>query len=199
VAPNNFTNHSVFQQSYRPIDWDQSFFSDMTPRDFPLDTTIGREEVSPFYGALAREPDSVAIVEFPMLIGDHFNPFYYYQHFHGKRVIVGYCRDFGRGPGLAHGNIFGNTYVDQVLGRVEEPGRLRFRNMVEMADLEAIQAGGAKYVVLHRSFGAQLSRAAVPHPCLGRLEALYRQRLGPPAFEDESVCVFRVGVKPPGS
>jgi hypothetical protein len=36
------------------------------------------DEVSPFYGLLAKESGMRPVVEYPMMIGDHFNPLYYY-------------------------------------------------------------------------------------------------------------------------
>ena len=79
------------------------------------------------------------MVEYPMMIGDHFNPFYYYQHFHRRPVMVGYTSDMSLARGLAAGNIYGNTYIDQVLSLVHDQSRLRFRNLISMDDLPAMR------------------------------------------------------------
>ena len=191
VAPNNFTNHGAFQHRYKPIDWQKSFFSDFTPTGFPLITTIQIEEISPFYGFLAEHPTARPIVEYPMLIGDHFNPLYYYQHFHRRRVVVGYTRDMTLARGLAAGNIYGNTYIDQVLTLVPDPSRLRFRNLVDLDDLPAIRARGVQYVILHKQFEAQLPAVAPPPPALDRLWRKYHEAVGEPAYEDAHIAVFR--------
>lgn len=192
VAPNSFTNHGAYQHRYGLINWTQSFFSDFTPPDFPLTTTIRADEVSPFYQQLAEQPNQRPIVEYPMLIGDHFNPLYYYQHFHRRPVLVGYTTDMKLPPGMATGNIYGNTYIDQVLSLVPDSSRLRFRNLVSMDDLAAMRARGAEYVILHKRFEAQLPAIALPPPALERLSRACRKELGAPAYEDAHITAFRL-------
>jgi len=192
VAPNNFTSHGAYQHRYGPIDWQRSFCSDFAPAGFPWTTTIRADEVSPFYRRLAEEPDGRPVVEYPMLIGDHFNPLYFYQHFHRHPVLVGYTTDIRLARGLAPGNIYGNTYIDQVLSLVTDPDRLRFRNLVRMDDIAAMRARGAGYVILHKRFEAGLPGVAAPLADLERLAAEYRQELGAPAYEDAHVVAFRL-------
>jgi Dolichyl-phosphate-mannose-protein mannosyltransferase len=192
VAPNNFTSHGVYQHRYGLIDWSHSFYSDFTPAGSRLNTVIRAGEVSPFYEMLADHPDGRPIVEYPMLIGDHFNPLYYYQHFHRRPVIVGYTTDVELLGGLAPGNIYGNTYVDEVLSLIKDQSRVRFRNMISMDDLAAMRARGVQSIVLHKRFEAQLSEVAAPPPDLGRLYHEYQGKLGAPAYEDANVVVFRL-------
>jgi hypothetical protein len=192
VAPNNFTSHGAYQHRYGTIDWQKSFYSDFTPADFTLRTTIRVDEVSPFYGLLAKESGTRAVVEYPMLIGDHFNPLYYYQHFHRRPVIVGYTTDMTLASGLAPGNIFGNTYIDQVLSLISDPSRMRFRNLISMDDLPAMRARGVEFIILHKRFEAQLPEVAPPPPDLNRLWHEYQKALGAPFYEDEHVAVFKL-------
>jgi Dolichyl-phosphate-mannose-protein mannosyltransferase len=191
-TPNNFTSHGAYQHRYGTIDWRQSFYSDITPASFTLTTTIRADEISPFYAQFANEPGARPIVEYPMMIGDHFNPLYYYQHFHRRPVIVGYTTDVSLAKGLAAGNIYGNTYIDQVLSLISDPSRLKFRNLISMDDLSAMRARGVEYVVLHKQFEAQLSYVAQPLPDLDRLHNKYRKELGEPFYEDAHVVVFRL-------
>lgn len=192
VAPNNFTNHGAFQHHYGAIDWRRSFYSDLTPARFTLTITIRADEVSPFYQLLASNMDGRPVVEFPMMIGDQFNPFYYYQHFHLRPVIVGYTTDVSLPRGLASGNIYGDTYIDQVLSLIDEPSRLRFLNLISMDDLTAMRGRGVEYVILHKHFEAQLPGVGLPLPDVERLWNQYRQALGPPFFEDAHIAVFRL-------
>jgi hypothetical protein len=192
VVPNNFTSHGAYQHRYGQIDWNRSFHSDFTPASFALNTTIRADEVSPFYGMLAKNANGRPIVEYPMLIGDHFNPLYYYQYFHRRPVLVGYTTDLVLSRGLASGNIYGNTYIDQVLSLIREPSRMRFRNLVLMDDLKAMRGRGVEYVVLHKRFEAQLPEVALPLPDLERLWQKYRKILGVPFYEDAYVAVFRL-------
>jgi hypothetical protein len=192
VVPNNFTSHAVFQDSYRPIDWRESFFSEMAPHHFWLDTTISNSQVSAFYDQLATDTVTSAIIEYPMMVGDHFDPYYYYQHFHKKRVLVGYSTTFTESRGLAAGNVFGNTYIDEVLSLVSDKGKLRFRNLVDMDDEASIAGSGAGYAILHRKFAAELWRVAKPPPCIPQLEEKYRRLYGQPVFDDGNMVVFRL-------
>jgi hypothetical protein len=192
VAPNNFTSHGAYQHRYGRIDWHRSFYSDFTPAGYPFTTTIRVDEVSPFYRQLAELPDGRPVVEYPMLIGDHFNPLYYYQHFHRHPVVVGYTTDMTRTWGLAQGNIFGNTYIDQVLSLIKDPARLRFRNLVDMDHLAAMRARGVEFVILHKRYEAQLPEVAPAPPDLERLDREYRQAIGAPCYEDAHLVVFRL-------
>lgn len=192
LAPNNFTNHGAYQQSYQPIDWSRSFYSDITPANFTLVTTVRADEVSPFYGDLAKSPDGRPIVEYPLVIGDQFDPLYYYQHFHRRPVIVGYATDVFLNTGLAAGNIFGNSYADQVLSLIKNPGLLRFHNLISMDDLAAMRARSVEYIILHKHFEAQLPQVMLPLPDLERLDHKYRSELGAPAYEDAHIVAFRL-------
>jgi uncharacterized membrane protein len=192
TSPNNFTSHGAYQHRYAPIDWSQSFYSDLTPAGFTLVTTIRADEISPFYRQLAAEPNQQPVIEYPMLIGDHFNPFYYYQHFHKRPVLVGYTTDVVLSRGLAAGNIFGNTYIDQVLSRVEKPAQLKFQNLVCLDDLAAMRARHAEYVILHKQFEAQLSLVKTPPPDLDRLSREYSTKIGAPIYEDAEIVVFHL-------
>jgi hypothetical protein len=191
-SPNSFTSHGAYQHRYSLIDWRRSFYSDFTPAGFRLVTTIRADEISPFYRTLGQQPGNRPIVEYPMLIGDHFNPLYYYQYFHRRPVIVGYATDVTLARGLAAGNIFGNTYIDQVMTLASGRSKLKFHNLVSMDDLADMRRRGAEYVILHKMFEAQLSAVASPPPDLERLWLGYRKSLGPPAYEDDHIAVFRL-------
>ncbi len=191
-TPNNFTSHGVFQHRYEPIDWSHSFYSDFISPEVNLKTAIRADEVSPFYKKLGDTSDDRPIVEFPMMIGDHCNPLYYYQYFHRRPVLVGYVTDANLSANLAPGNVFANTYIDQVLSRVPDKSRLRFRNLIPMEDLSAMQARRVEYIVLHKRFEAHLDEFTAPMPDLPRLYQEYSRKLGPPAYEDDHLAVFQI-------
>jgi hypothetical protein len=93
---------------------------------------------------------------------------------------------------LAPGNIYGNTYIDQVLSLVDDKSRLKFRNLISMDDLPAMRAHGVEYVILHKRFEAQLPEVASPPPDLDRLWHKYRKVLGAPIYEDAHIAVFKI-------
>jgi hypothetical protein len=192
VGPNSFTSHGIYQHRYAPIDWRISFFSDLTPHGFPLRTTILQAEVSPFYAELAEHPGNRPVIEYPMIIGDHFNLLYYYQHFHHRRIIAGYTCDMAAENRVGAGNIYGNTYIDQVLTLVSDISKLHFRNLVSIDELNAVRATGAEYVIVHKVYEAQVPAVAPPPPKIRELLARYRSALGLPAYEDEHLAAFRL-------
>jgi len=138
--------------------------------------------------------DGRPVSEFPMMIGDLFNPFYYCQHFHRRPVIVGYTTDVSLARGLASGNVCGDTCIDQVLSLIREPSRLHFHNLISMDDLTAMRVRGVKFVILHKYFEAQLAEVGLPMPDLERLWNQYhhQQALGPPFCEDAHIAVFKL-------
>jgi hypothetical protein len=157
---------------------------------------IQAEEVSPLYQTLKQEAGDRPIVEYPMVIGDAFNALYYYQHFHRRPVLVGYATDVALPLGLADGNIFGNTYIDQVLSLAPAQPRRHFRNFVDMDDVSKMRDRNVEYVILHKHFESQLPQFMLPLPDLERLFKKYSKALGAPCYEDEHIAVFRLGGPP---
>lgn len=191
-APNNFTNHGAYQQRYGPMDWSHSFYSDFIPPELGRQTAVRAEDVSAFYRNLGNTRDEHPLVEYPMMLGDHFNPLYYYQYFHRRPVLVGYETDVNALGSLASGKVYGNNYVDHVLSLVSDPSRLRFRNLVSMEDLSAMRVRGVTYIVLHKRYESELYHIAPPMPDLPRLYQEYSQKIGPPFYEDVNIVVFKL-------
>jgi hypothetical protein len=189
MAPNQFTNHGIFQHNYKKLDWSHSFVSDFLPSNFPIETSIRIEDLSGFYGVLREHPNQRPIVEYPMLIGDHFNPLYFYQWHHRRPILVGYTRSPDAPRRLQVGGVYGNTYIDEVMNLIEDPTQLRFRNLIEMHDIEGMRAKGAEYVILHKRFEAELWQVARPPPALKTLMVQYREML-PLVHEDSAMAVF---------
>jgi hypothetical protein len=186
LPPNNFTNHNAYQHQSESIDWQSSYNSDFTRGRY----RIHPGEISPFYRRLADHPNSRPIVEYPMFIGDDFNPLYYYQYFHRRPVLVGYTTNMLSLGDLGAGNVFGNTYIDEVLSLVPDPAKLQFRNLVSMGDLGAMRVRGAEYVILHKHFEGHLYEIAPPPPGLDQLRDEYQKALGDPVYEDMHIVVF---------
>ena len=192
VVPNNFTNDGAYQHRYGIIDWRWSFYSELVPSGPTLRTVISAREVSPFYVSLGQHPDGRPIVEYPMMIGDHVNLLYYYQHFHRHPVIVGYATDVSIPIGLNAGGVYGNAYIDQVLSLVPNQSRMHFRNLIAMTDLAGMRSRKVEYLILHKRFEADLPQITLPLPDLERLSNQYHKMLGEPCYEDEHITVFRL-------
>lgn len=191
ASPNNFTNHCAFQESYEPPNWDQSYITDMGP-----EFLLNRKDIPRFYQRLSSELNVTAVIEYPMVVGD-FN-LYYYQHFHGKKVIAGYFTKLDimvaeKSPGF----VCSNTYVDQILSRMADTSKLKFRNMISVADIEALRHSQAEYIILHKNLMTEFSPhlhgshnqiyKTIPH-----LYQIYRSYFASPVFEDNNLIVFRI-------
>jgi len=135
-----------------------------------------------------------------MYVGDAFNLHWYAQHFHRKPVAVGYVPDVSFPP-LPYGNEFtyGAAPLDHVFGRIGAlgwTGRMRFRNIVSLADPERLRRDFSGWLlVVHRDVlgeTLELDSATlefIPPPDLAaRLTAAF----GDPAFADDRLTVWRI-------
>ncbi len=198
ARPNNFTNHSAFQESYEPLSWDRSYFSDVKSEEWPGSFT-DTENIPSFYQRLSSQPDADVIIECPMLIRDHYNLYYYYQYFHKKWIIVGYYSPREHLEVKFGDMVYGDMYTCEVLYKVSDASKLRFTNMIDMTDIVAIRNSRAKYIILHKNIESEMalnipSNAAKPDAFLYlrtvHLNKLYRNSFGPPVFEDDNLLVF---------
>lgn len=190
AKPNNFTNHSAFQESYKPLNWDQSYTSEIAKEFF----SIERKRIPAFYSQLAKEPP-LSIIEFPMSFVNQSNLYYYYQHFHRQRVLAGYLAriDVFKSPPL--------PWMDWALSLVSlvpEPKRFSFRNMVDLDDANAIKSSGAKYLILHNTLFYEEWTPHGNYPrqdppaAIGPLAEHFSRTFGSPVFSDKDTVVFEI-------
>lgn len=206
VSPNNFTNHSAFQGSYEHHTWDRSDARHIF-NDFPAK----QDEIPGFYHWLNEQNDIQTIIEYPFDFANSNNLLYYYQHFHKKRVIVGYSRErkyMLRGIGLTmppedEARLGEDVnlcmgWLDSVLCRTGDAGTQRFRNMLDIADRSAIVRSQADVIVLHRGVTVLCELpeghdfATLYYPSVPEVEVGFRQAFGTPIYEDDSIICFRI-------
>jgi len=173
--PNNFTNHSAFQESYEAFSVEKPYKS-----GFYDVFTVDENSVHNFYKKIGSEKDTYKIIEYPMIIADHLNPFYYYQFFHKKGVIIGYFSN--------------SSFVGRCLNAPETKDNLHFKNMVDLSNIRDITASNAKYIILHKNV---LNEAAATHNSdfngyVDTLKEKYVKVFGPPIVEDQSIIVFGI-------
>jgi hypothetical protein len=211
VRPNNFTNHSAFQGSYRQPTWECSVANTVYPA-----FSVRQDQIPPFYRWLGGQSNVKTIVEYPLDICDYNDLFYYYQHFHRKRVIAGYSTDptlLGSGytpsPDRDKSPFsIGIASADQVLSCVADPTKLAFQNMIEVQDPATLLGSKADLIVLHKcirtlnlmSNGAEAASThdtiQVYYRSAELLKVRFKEAFGPPAYEDEQMICF--WIKPPG-
>ena len=162
-APNNFTNHSAFQESYETAGLQMPRYSRMFPWLGDHLTT----SLPAFYQALPVNAD--CLIEYPMMIGDHCNLYYYYQQRHKKRVVVGYTMDVPWEMDRTDG-VYGSCLINHVFREVKDKCQIRFHNIVNIQDAAAVQKTGADYLVVHLNLMIEMYGGAI-EPESGRLPA----------------------------
>jgi hypothetical protein len=213
VSPNNFSNHAAFQGSYRRHTWSSSEAGTVYPS-----LSIHTNQIPPFYFWLAGQSNLTAIIEYPFEVCDFNNLFYYYQHFHQKRVIAGYCRNYkllgcdatpAPEPGSSTAAAGAMLSADTILSCVPDRTKLTFHNMVNILDLAAMNNSPAGVIVLHKYILALNPKAGAAEGTTpsGRIQEYYRsvkllrdpfqQAFGPPVYEDEQMVCFWVHAVPP--
>ena len=189
--PNNFTNHSAFQDSYKSHIWTYS-----RPRDLTPGYLMKKEDISKFYFSLSKQSGVHTIIEYPMLMGDPVNLHYYYQHFHKKNILVGFSQNLII-PERTQDYINGKYSVDYVLSRLPDLKKGKFKNMVDMDNIEAIKSSTAAYIILHKHFISEMfpylkSKKAQENEAVLYYSQTYRKYFGNPIFEDKNIIVFKI-------
>ena len=182
--PNNFTNQSAYQYHYESHDWETS-----PERDLAAGIVMYRADIPSMYGSplLARFP---GIIEYPMLLGDHFNFYYYYQHFHRRPVRVGYVPNLNLGWRRDQ-YVIANQTIDHVLRGLspEQLARSNWRSMVNLADPAALRQHYPGWlVILHNDpLGEAFPGspdASEPYPYIAITAGIMQQAFGTPVFSD---------------
>ena len=211
--PNNFTNHSAFQGSYKTHTWKKSDANTVFPA-----FSVATNQIPAFYYWLQNQEDIGTIIEYPFDVCDYNNQFYYYQHFHKKNIIAGYCSDrtlLGyKFPTVSADESFtiGIFGADQILSRVAGQTKLNFRNMVDVTSPDAILRSNAGILILHKYIMAPKFTSGAPGKDLLRdeitglsyeiipvyynstatLEVRFEKEFGSPAYEDDQIICFRI-------
>jgi len=187
-APNNFTNHSAFQESYEPAPRHLPRRSKM----FPKSANLQKTTLPDFYQRLPADAD--CIIEYPMMLGDLYNLNYFYQQHHRKRVVVGYTMDVPWEHDRTDG-VYSRCLMNHVFCKIPFPSRLRFRSIVNIYNAEAVEKTGADYLVIHFNLLAELyndpvetkyGRTPALKECLEKMVQCY----GKPVYIDRTMIVF---------
>jgi hypothetical protein len=191
LKPNNFAMHSAFLESYRSTDWERPYRS-----QFCQEFGITKKNVPDFYLRLASDDAVRAIVEYPMPIEDHYNIHYYYQHFHGKRIYVGYVLGEPHYPTLAGQACPPMEPIGDLL--LDADGRqqdVHFTNLIDIKNPAAIQRTGASYFVVHKNYFAEIRgvKAVAIEPQAQAVATYLRGMFGEPRHEDSRLWVFGIG------
>jgi hypothetical protein len=193
TSPNNFTNHSAYQFRYDPIQWQQrSPERDLTPGVSMMYGNIPR-----FYFQSPLLAAAKGIIEYPMMIGDQLNLYYYYQHFHRLPVVAGYVPDnidTPVEPGRDY--VYGDWPIDSVMGAMPELFRKK-ASWKTMADLRDISGLHSRYkgwiIIIHRDPLSEIFQNDSPDfPMSLKLVNDLSAALGGPVEVDDQLAVWTI-------
>jgi hypothetical protein len=194
AAPNNFTNHSAFIESGQFGGWDRLYHSLFLHKP----GSYVPPRMSPFYRDMPKRTQR--LIEYPMMLCDHYNYYYFYQHYHGKQIVIGYTDIVDSMP-LERDGIREEFFVNHVIRAVDDKRGIRFRNMVNILDVGAVRRSRADYLICHKNLlseflpGIQLLPNTLT-PGMKECVEHATKNFGPPVFEDETIIVFEVADKP---
>jgi hypothetical protein len=188
--PNNFTNHSAFQYNYEPIRWE-----DRSPeRELRPGVSMRYADIPRFY--FDRSLQAKGIIEYPVMVGDQFNVYFYYQHFHRLPVMGGFLssqvfEEYQPGGDF----IVGSSPIDYVMSAIPKfGGRPAWRAMVDLNDTERLTSQFAGWlIVVHWNPLFDLNQDISPElPLTTEAAHTLTKRLGSPIFKDARVAVWQL-------
>ena len=202
ATPNNFTNHSAFEGSYMPYHWECSDARSVYPA-----YSIMQDQIPQFYHWLRKQSNIKSIIEYPFDICDYNDLFYYYQYFHKKNVIAGYCinpkllgytsyRDSD--PYINASFTVGILSADQILSSVDDPKKLLFHNMIDITDVKNMTGSQADIIVLHKYVMAlrilpdHTDSIPVYYNSVTFFNSQFREIFGPPVYEDMQIICYHI-------
>ena len=191
--PNNFTNHSCYQYRYEPIQWETA----SPERDLAPGMMVPYSEIPPFYFNRNLLSEAKGLIEFPMLIGDHFNVYYYYQHFHNLPVVAGFVssallNEFAN----AREFVYGDSPIEYVLASVPEALRSRatWRTMIDLQDIEKLRKRYSGWLmVFHVNPAQEVMRDGAPDLPFSNMVSMYISgNFGYPLYVDGKTIVWKI-------
>jgi hypothetical protein len=117
-------------------------------------------------------------VEYPTIIPDHENPYYFYQFYHRCRVMTAFTLD---------------DVIGQFLGARRNRDGLRFTNMMVLDGRRAVPGSGDRFLVIHRDIRAEIGHEVWGAASAVEVQALmaeYGKLYGPAVYSDAWITVY---------
>ncbi|MEE9118011.1 MAG: hypothetical protein V3U02_05395 [Calditrichia bacterium] len=125
---------------------------------FPSEKTID-QRIPEFYRTLKKEKENFSIIEYPVIIQDRYNPIYYYQSYHRKKILKGYFLSHAlkKQWRIRHkGNV--SIWPVEIMLSLLENNKINFskiinlfHDFIDLYDIPSIRNSGAKYIILHKN------------------------------------------------
>lgn len=193
ASPNNFTNHSAYQYRYEPIQWRQR----SPERDLVPGISLEYRNIPQFYFQSPLLAAAKGVIEYPVMIGDQLNLYYYYQHFHRRPVVAGFVSNNIYAP-VEPGRdfVYGDWSFDSVMSGMPEPLRKKtsWHTMVDLNDSGALRSRFNGWVVIiHRDPLSEIFQrdSSDSRMSLGMVEVMTKA-FGSPGFLDGQIAAWMI-------
>jgi len=193
TAPNNFTNHSAYQYRYDPIQWQQR----SPERDLSPGISMEYRNIPQFYFQISQLKTAKGVIEYPMMIGDHMNLYYYYQHFHRLPVVAGFVSDNRYAPVVPGRDfVYGDWPIDSVLVGMPEVLRKKtsWNTMTDLNDLGVLRSRFKGWlIIVHRDPLSEIYRNNSPDNQMSSiLVNEMTHAFGIPVFADGQLAAWMI-------
>jgi hypothetical protein len=190
---NNFTNHSAYQYRYEPIQWLQH----SPERDLMPGISMEYRNIPRFYFQSPLLAPAKGIIEYPVMIGDQLNLYYYYQHFHHLPVVAGYVSNNTYVPFVPGRDfVFGDWSFDSVLAGIPEQFRKKtsWHTMVDINDIGELRRRFKGWlIVIHRDpLGEIFKRDPFDNRMSLDMLNVMTRFFGAPRFADEQLAAWMI-------
>jgi hypothetical protein len=193
AQPNNFSNHSAYQYRYDPIQWHQR----SPERDLTPGVSLEFGGIPRFYFTSPLIAHAKGVIEYPVLIGDQLNLYYYYQHFHRRTVMAGFVANNLFAP-VEPGRdfVYGNWPIDSVMTAMPESLRkkMSWNAMVDLNDIKVLRSRFKGWIIIvHRDPLSEIFQKDSPdNPMSLELVNGLSAALGAPDALDEQLAVWTI-------
>lgn len=193
AAPNSFTNHSAYQYRYEPIQW----LERSPERDLMPGISMEYGNVPQFYLQSPLLKASKGIIEYPVMIGDQMNLYYYYQHFHRLPVVAGFTSNNLSVPVMPGRDfVYGDWSFDSVMTGMPERHRRKasWHTMADLNDAEVLRKRFKGWtVIIHRNPLREVLRNDSPDNQMSlALPEVMAGSFGDPVYADEQIAAWMI-------
>jgi hypothetical protein len=166
-------------------------------RDLTPGVSLRYDSIPKFYLQSSLLSTAKGIIEYPVLIGDQLNLYYYYQHFHRLPVVAGFASNNIYAP-ISPGRdyVYGDWVIDSVMGAIPKSlsDKTSWRTMVDLGNPNLLRARFKGWLlIIHRdTFGEIFNKNLNENPMSIRLAGEMIEFFGNPDYSDEKIAVWKM-------
>lgn len=167
-----------------------------------------------FYKRLSEEKGEFSVIEYPMIVPDHYNIYPDYQSLHKKEILIGYFYSHALKKQW-HVKNESDTDIwplEVILGNLDNKKiNLANMNIIDLYDINSLRSSKAKYIILHKHLVEEIISVQKGLQNYNDLtiesdslifrhiynfslhfKKYYQRYFGKPVFEDKWLIVFQI-------